>query len=112
MTDTTTTTDRRWLDLRGISAHLGLAMSTVVDRLVPCGLPHTRIGRRYLFDPEQVDQWLREHPGDTIEQTLERLHGEWVAGGGVIDDRTAQRIGEALAPARRRRLERERQDAS
>lgn len=113
MTDTTITPIApHWLDLRGVSDHVGLAMSTVVDRLVPAGLPHTRVGRRYLFDPELVDQWLRDQPGDTIDRTLERLHQEWMAGGGVIDDRTAQRIADALAPARRRRLEAEQQAAA
>ena len=88
--------------------HIGVSTTTVVRRLIPAGLPHTRIGSRYVFLAEDVDEWLRNQPGDTIDRTLERLHAEWEAGGGTIDDRTAARIADALRPARQRRLEAER----
>jgi hypothetical protein len=103
---------RRWYSTREIAAHIGTSITAVAYRLVPAGMPHTRIGVRYYFDPDLVDQWLRTQPGDSIDATLERLHQEWLAGGGSIDDKTAARIAEVLAPARRRRLEREQADGS
>jgi excisionase family DNA binding protein len=107
----------RWLNARQIARHLGVGQTTVLDKLVPAGLPHNRVGSRWLFDPVAVDRWMHAHEADAIQRTLQRLHDEWAAGGAQIDDQAAERIADALRPARRRRrrLERERvesQDAA
>lgn len=97
---------RHWRNLRGIARHLSLSPTTVSRQLIPAGLPHTRVGGLYRFDPVQVDAWMNAHPGQSLNEVLDRLDAEWEAAGGRMDAKTVERVADALRPSHRRTAER------
>ena len=62
---------RRTLNLKEAAAYLGISRSHLLNILngTVKGLPHLeliRVGRRLLFLPERLDQWLREAESKTV----------------------------------------------
>jgi excisionase family DNA binding protein len=65
--------DRRLLFAEEIAPKLGYATADSVLRLVRRdGLPARRAGRRYLFDPNEVDAWLRARGAEPSTATDHR----------------------------------------
>jgi excisionase family DNA binding protein len=62
---------RRTLNLREAAAYLGISRSHLLNIIKGTvkGVPHLeliRVGRRLLFLPERLDQWLREAESKTV----------------------------------------------
>jgi hypothetical protein len=95
-----------WKSLRGISIYMRVSPTYVRETLLPAGLPHVRLGARYRFDPVQVDAWLNAHPGQSLNEVMDRLDAEWEAAGGRMDAKTVEKVADALRPSHRRTVER------
>lgn len=50
---------RRLRDARWAAEFLGMAVPRVYERARQGIIPHVRIGRRIMFDPVMVEEWLR-----------------------------------------------------
>lgn len=77
------TVERRLLFADEIKHQLGYTQAKSVIRLVKeQGLPAHRVGRRYLFDPAEVESWLRsrsgqpEPPADPYRAAIKKLVDE------------------------------------
>lgn len=61
------------MDVEGVAEYLGLAASTVYDRVRSLDIPHARIGQLIRFRKVDIDRWLGEntlHPHPSLERTL------------------------------------------
>ena len=52
--------ERRYLTVPEAAAYLRLSKDYVYRRTASSTIPHHRIGRKILFTPEQLDQWVFE----------------------------------------------------
>lgn len=64
-----------------IKSKLGFSQPASVLRLVKeQGLPAHKVNRRYLFDPDEVDAWLRDrNTSDASDTNTARTDPDWVA---------------------------------
>jgi hypothetical protein len=53
---------RRWATKEEIAVAKGIGVRTL-ETLMAKGLPHFKLSRRVGFDPESVDQWLKQNHG-------------------------------------------------
>lgn len=61
------------MDVQGVAEYLGLAPSTIYDKVRDLEMPHTRLGNLIRFRKTDVDRWLgentvRSHP--TLQKAL------------------------------------------
>ena len=62
MTAATTKTNRAKVRTRGAAAYTGLAKSTLEKLRVHGGGPlYMRVGRVVVYDPDDLDSWLKSH---------------------------------------------------
>ena len=57
------------IDLKALSKQTSLSVSTYRQYLKK-GLPHYRLGRKILIDPEEFELWFRQFHSDTREKPL------------------------------------------
>ncbi len=50
-----------WLTEAEAAAELRVSLNTLRRRRKVDGLPHVRLGRRVLYDRDELEQYLREH---------------------------------------------------
>ena len=48
----------RFLDVQGVSEYTTLSKSTIYKRVVNCTIPYTKIGKKVVFDIQQIDAWM------------------------------------------------------
>ena len=53
--------NKRFLDVKEASEHLGLAESTIYTMVSQRRIPFTKMGRRTKFDRDKLDRWIRDH---------------------------------------------------
>lgn len=53
--------NKRFLDVKEASEHLGLAESTLYTMVSQRRIPFTKMGRRTKFDRTKLDRWIHEH---------------------------------------------------
>ena len=61
------------MDVEGVAEYLGLAASTVYDRVRSLEIPHARIGQLIRFRKVDIDRWLGENtirPHPSLERVL------------------------------------------
>lgn len=61
------------MDVEGVAEYLGLAASTIYDRVRSLDIPHARIGQLIRFRKSDIDRWLGENtlrPHPSLERTL------------------------------------------
>lgn len=49
------------MDVDGVAEYLGLAPSTIYDKVRDLEIPHTRLGNLIRFRKTDIDQWLGEN---------------------------------------------------
>lgn len=57
--------ERRFLDVRGAAAFLGLTENSIRKYVARGKIPHRRLGGRVLFDPRELERWFGTLPGVT-----------------------------------------------
>ena len=60
--------NKRFLDVKEASKHLGLAESTLYTMVSQRRIPFTKMGRRTKFDRHKLDQWIREHSVEPLRK--------------------------------------------
>lgn len=61
------------MDVEGVAEYLGLAPSTVYDRVRSLDIPHSRIGQLIRFRKDDIDRWLAENtvrPHPSLQRVL------------------------------------------
>ena len=61
------------MDVVGVAEYLGLASSTIYDKVRALEMPHTRIGNLIRFRKTDIDRWLGENtvrPHPSIQKAL------------------------------------------
>lgn len=61
------------MDVNGVAEYLGLAPSTIYDKVRSLDMPHTRLGSLIRFRKTDIDRWLGEntvHPHPTLQKAL------------------------------------------
>lgn len=61
------------MDVEGVAEYLGLAPSTIYDKVRDLQMPHTRLGNLIRFRKTDIDRWLGEntvHPHPSLQRTL------------------------------------------
>ena len=61
------------MDVEGVAEYLGLAPSTIYDRVRALEIPHARIGQLIRFRKVDVDRWLGEnsvYPHPSLQRAL------------------------------------------
>lgn len=53
--------NKRFLDVKEASEHLGLAESTIYAMVSQRRIPFTKMGRRLKFDRDKLDRWIRDN---------------------------------------------------
>ncbi len=53
------TMDERWLTVDDICKYMSVTNETVYKWIEQRGMPGHRIGRRWMFKKEEVDEWVR-----------------------------------------------------
>ena len=53
------TMDERWLTVDEICNYMSVSNETVYKWIEQRGMPGHRIGRRWMFKKEEVDEWVR-----------------------------------------------------
>jgi excisionase family DNA binding protein len=82
------------MDVEGVAEYLGLAPSTVYDKVRKLQIPHTRISNLIRFRKVDIDQWLgantvRPHPTleSALAEAVERFFYErWLQSVGLDPD--------------------------
>lgn len=49
----------RWLTVQDISKYLNVSSETIYKWIENHGMPGHRVGRRWMFKQDEVDQWVR-----------------------------------------------------
>jgi excisionase family DNA binding protein len=49
------------LSVKETAIHIGLAEITVRKMISAKRIPHKKLGRRVLIDPDELDTWINEH---------------------------------------------------
>ena len=63
-------------DLKTLSKEKSISVFTF-RKFVKMGLPHFRIGRKILVNPEEFDTWFESAVQDIINITISRLLTRW-----------------------------------
>jgi excisionase family DNA binding protein len=79
------------MDVEGVAEYLGLAPSTIYDKVRDLDMPHTRLGNLIRFRKTDIDLWLgentvRPHPSlqKALAEAAERFFYEhWVLSVGL-----------------------------
>lgn len=61
------------MDVEGVAEYLGLAPSTIYDKVRDLEMPHTRLGNLIRFRKVDIDRWLGSntvHPHPTLQTAL------------------------------------------
>ena len=61
------------MDVEGIALYLGIATSTVYDKVQGREIPHTRLGNLIRFRKRDIDEWLSENsvrPRPSLQRAL------------------------------------------
>ena len=61
------------MDVNGVAEYLGLAASTIYDKVRDMEMPHTRLGNLIRFRKTDIDQWLGENtvrPHPSLQKAL------------------------------------------
>lgn len=61
------------MDVDGVAEYLGLAPSTIYDKVRDKDMPHTRLGNLIRFRKTDIDRWLGENtvqPHPTLQKAL------------------------------------------
>lgn len=61
------------MDVEGVAEYLGLAASTIYDKVRDLEMPHTRLGNLIRFRKTDVDRWLGENtvqPHPSLQRAL------------------------------------------
>ena len=61
------------MDVEGVAEYLGLAPSTIYDRVRSLEIPHARIGQLIRFRKVDIDRWLGEnsiYPPPSLQRAL------------------------------------------
>lgn len=61
------------MDVDGVAEYLGLASSTIYDKVRDLEMPHTRLGNLIRFRKVDIDRWLGENtvrPHPTLQKSL------------------------------------------
>ena len=69
----TSSAGREVMDIRSLSAYLGMGKSKIYALIRMKKIPASRIGRQYRFSKEVIDQWLKEKlitQSDDVQMTL------------------------------------------
>lgn len=51
--------DDRWLTVEEICTYLSVSNETVYKWIEQRGMPGNRVGRRWMFKKDEVDEWVR-----------------------------------------------------
>ncbi len=49
---------KQWVRFPDLGKHLGVSRATI-NRWIKRGMPHHKVGRVVLFDPAEVEAWIR-----------------------------------------------------
>ncbi|HIB66257.1 MAG TPA: DNA-binding protein, partial [Phycisphaerales bacterium] len=63
------------MDVEGVAEYLGLAPSTIYDKVRDQDIPHTRLGNLIRFRKTDIDRWLGEntvYPQPNLQRALAR----------------------------------------
>ena len=63
------------MDVEGVAEYLGLAPSTIYDKVRDQDIPHTRLGNLIRFRKTDIDRWLGEntvYPHPNLQRALAR----------------------------------------
>jgi len=72
---TATTTERRYLDVKGAAAYLCMTEGAVYAAVARRQIPFRRLGRKLLFDAVELDAYMHGLEGvDVSEAVARRLH--------------------------------------
>ena len=61
------------MDVEGVAEYLGLASSTIYDKVRDQDIPHTRLGNLIRFRKTDIDRWLGEntvYPQPSLQRAL------------------------------------------
>lgn len=75
----------------------GVSTQTVLKYVANHGLPAHRAGRRYLFDPAEVDAWVRTHNAQAKSDDHRAVIRALVDAAPELTDEQADRIRTILA---------------
>ena len=50
--------NKRFFNIKGVSEYTSLSKSTVYKRVMNNTIPYLKLGKRVLFDREQIDEWV------------------------------------------------------
>ena len=57
----------KWLKLKEAADHLKMGRSTIYKLANEGGIPAHKAGREWHLDVEELDQWMKQKPGDPRE---------------------------------------------
>ena len=63
--------NKRYLDIDGISEYTTLSKSTIYKKVIENSIPFLKIGKRTVFDIEQINTWM--HNGGTMSVNLPNI---------------------------------------
>ena len=63
----------RWLSVREIAAYLGITTDSVYRWIGAKKMPGHRVGRRWKFRTEEVDEWVRSGGADDRDKCAPTL---------------------------------------
>jgi len=53
-------TEERWVGIKDVAAHLGVAKDSIYRWVGEQGLPAHRVGRLFRFKLSEIDEWVRQ----------------------------------------------------
>jgi len=59
------------LTIEALAAYLQISKSTLYKLVQDGRLPGQKVGKRWRFHKDAIDQWLKQHPGDVKETASE-----------------------------------------
>ncbi len=60
--------ERRYLDVPGVAAFLGLTEHSIRKYVQRGMIPHRKLGGKLMFDPAEIERWFGTLPGVTPHQ--------------------------------------------
>lgn len=62
--------DERWLKVHDICVYLNVSNETVYKWIEQRGMPGHRVGRRWMFKQNEVDDWVRRGCAAEVDEKL------------------------------------------
>lgn len=66
---------KKYLTVPEVAARLGISERAAWQRIYRGQLPHRRWGRRVMIPQDELEQFLNQLPGCSVEEALEEIRG-------------------------------------